>query len=119
MPGHACAKLLQSCPTLYNPMNIAHQTPLSLGFSRQEYWRGLPFPSSGDLPDPGIEPGCLTSPALAIWFFTTSATWECYMPGRRDIFMGSVLKKDWSDFSCCGIQFWFSSVLDILKQQYS
>ena len=44
MPGHACAKLLQLCPTLYNPMNIAHQTPLSLGFSRQEYWHGLPCP---------------------------------------------------------------------------
>ena len=39
----------------------AHQDPLSLGFSRQEYWSGLPFPSPGDLPDPGIEPG---SPAL-------------------------------------------------------
>ena len=39
----------------------AHQAPLSMGFSRQEYWSGLPFPSPGDLPDPGIEPG---SPAL-------------------------------------------------------
>ena len=35
---------------------VAHQTPLSMGFSRQEYWSGLPFPSPGDLPDPGIEP---------------------------------------------------------------
>ena len=40
---------------------VAHQAPLSMGFSRQEYWSGLPFPSPGDLPDPGIEPG---SPAL-------------------------------------------------------
>ena len=40
---------------------IAHQAPMSMGFSRQEYWSGLPFPSSEDLPDPGIEP---TSPAL-------------------------------------------------------
>ena len=40
---------------------VAHQTPLSVGFSRQEYWSGLPFPSPGDLPDPGIEP---RSPAL-------------------------------------------------------
>ena len=46
--------------------------PLSVGFSRHEYWSGLPFPPSGDLPDPGIEPASLTSPALAGRFFTTS-----------------------------------------------
>ena len=38
------------------PWTVAHQAPLSMGFSRQEYWSGLPFPSPGDLPDPGIEP---------------------------------------------------------------
>ena len=43
------------------PWTVAHQAPLSMGFSRQEYWSGSPFPSPGDLPDPGIEPG---SPAL-------------------------------------------------------
>ena len=43
------------------PGTAAHQAPLSMGFSRHEYWSGLPFPSPGDLPDPGIEPG---SPAL-------------------------------------------------------
>ena len=47
--------------TLATPWTIACQAPLSMGFSRQEYWSGLPFPSPGDLPDPGIEPG---SPAL-------------------------------------------------------
>ena len=47
-----------------------------MGFSRQEYWSGLPFPSPGDLPDPGFEPMSLTSPTLADGFFTTSATWE-------------------------------------------
>jgi len=50
------------------PWTIAHQTPLSIGFPRQEYWNGLPFPCPGDFPDPGIEP---TSPALAGRFFTT------------------------------------------------
>ena len=55
---------------------IAHQAPLSMGFSRHEYWSGLPFPSPGDLPNTGIEPGSLMSPALAGEFFTTSATWE-------------------------------------------
>ena len=43
------------------PWTVAYQAPLSMGFSRQEYWSGLPFPSPGDLPDPGIEPW---SPAL-------------------------------------------------------
>ena len=46
----------QSCPTLCNPVNCTHQAPPSLGFSRQEYWSGLPFPSPGELPDPGIWP---------------------------------------------------------------
>ncbi|CAI9152054.1 unnamed protein product [Rangifer tarandus platyrhynchus] len=50
------------------PWTIAHQAPLSMEFSRQEYWSGLPFPSPGDLPDPGIEP---MSPVLACGFFTT------------------------------------------------
>ena len=56
--GGLVAKL---CPTLATPWTAARQAPLSMGFSRQEYWSGLPFPSPGDLPDPGIEPG---SPAL-------------------------------------------------------
>ena len=47
-----------------------------MGFSRQEYWSGLPFPPPGDLPDLGIETVSLASPALAGRFFTTSATWE-------------------------------------------
>ena len=54
----------------------AHQAPLSTGFSRQEYWSGLLCPPPGDLPDPGIEPVSLMSPALAGRLFTTSATWE-------------------------------------------
>ena len=55
---------------------VAHQGPLSMGFSRQEYWSGLPCPSPGDPPDPGIEPMSLMSPTLAGGFFTTTATWE-------------------------------------------
>jgi len=51
----------KSCPTLMTPWTVACQAPLSMGFSRQEYWSGLPFPSLGDLPDPGIETG---SPAF-------------------------------------------------------
>ena len=70
----ACAKSLQSCPTLYDPMQLACQAPLSMGISRQEYWSGLPFPSPGDLPDPGIKPVSPFSLALAGGFLTTSAT---------------------------------------------
>ena len=58
------------------PWTVAHQAPLSMGFSKQEYWNELPCPPPGDLPDPRTEPGSLTSPALAGRFFTTSATWE-------------------------------------------
>ena len=53
---------MHECSVL-SPWTVAHQTPLSVGFSRQEYWSGLPFPSPGDLPDPGIEP---MSPALQV-----------------------------------------------------
>ena len=52
---------------------VAHQALLSMGFSRQEYWSGLPCPPSGALPDPGIKPASLMSPALAGRFFTTNA----------------------------------------------
>ena len=45
---------------------VARQAPLSMGFSRQEYWSGLPFPSPGDLPDPGIEPGSPTLQAYSL-----------------------------------------------------
>ena len=60
----------QLCLTLCNPQTtdpqtVVHQGPLSMEFSRQEYWSGLPFPSPGDLPDPGIQPMSLASPALA------------------------------------------------------
>ena len=56
-----CSKSLQSCPTLCDPMDCNPPAPLSMGFSKQEYWRGLPFPPPGDLPNPRIEP---RSPAL-------------------------------------------------------
>ena len=54
---------------------VAHRASLSMGFSRQEYWSGLPCPPLEDLPDPGVEPMSLNSPALAGGFFTTSTTW--------------------------------------------
>ena len=63
-----CAKSLQLCTTLCNPMDVTRQAPLSVGFSRQEYWSKLTFPPPGDLPNPGIKSA---SPALAGGFFTT------------------------------------------------
>ena len=60
------------------PWTVVRQAPLSMGFSRQEYWSGVQFPSPGNLPDPGIKPVSLISPALVGGFFTTSATWEAY-----------------------------------------
>ena len=54
-------KLLGYVWLFATPWTVAYRAPLSMGFSKQEYWSGLPFPSPGDLPDPGIEPG---SPAL-------------------------------------------------------
>ena len=64
--SNACA--LRRVRFFATPQMVDHQAPLSMGFHRQEYWRGLPFPSPGDLSDPGIEP---VSPALADGFFTT------------------------------------------------
>ena len=54
----------KSCPTLTIPQTVAHQAPLSLGFSKQEYWSGLPFPSPGNLSNPGIETASPAAPAL-------------------------------------------------------
>ena len=61
------------CGTLWT---VARQAALSMGFSRQEYWSGLPYPPAGDLPDSGAEPASLVSPALAGGFFTTSPSGE-------------------------------------------
>ena len=75
---HACvpAQLLQSRPLFATLWTIAHRTPLSTGFSRQEYWSRLPYPPPEDLRNPRIKPASLMPPALAGGFFTTSATWE-------------------------------------------
>ena len=67
----SCFRCVRLFVTLWT---IARQAPLSMGFSRQESWRGLPCPAPGDLPDPGNEPMLLTSPALVSGFFTTNTT---------------------------------------------
>ena len=68
---HVCSVSLQACPT------VAHQAPLSMEFSRQEYWSRLPRPPPGDLPDPRMEQASLASPELAGRFFTTAPPAQC------------------------------------------
>ena len=75
----------KSPPTLCDPWTVAHQAPLSMEFSRQEYWSGLPLPTPGDLPDPGIEPTSLKAPALAGRFFTTALAGKPYVSLRLRI----------------------------------
>ena len=93
---HACCRFSseQLCAT---PWTVAHQAPLSVGFPRQEYRSGLPFPSPGDLPHTGIDPASLMSPALASAgrFFTTSTTWEVLGDRTKclEISRGHVEKK--------------------------
>ena len=76
-----CCSVAKSCPLSHVQLfvttwTVDPQAPLSVGFSRQEYWSGLPFPPPGDLPDPGIKPASPESPTLAAGFFTTE------LPGK-------------------------------------
>ena len=73
MTYNSSANLFPPYPFLCDPWTAVHQALLSMGFSRQEYWIGLPFPSLRDLPDSGIKP---ESPALAGRFFTTAPPYE-------------------------------------------
>ena len=69
-----------SCVQLFvTPWAVACQAPLSMEFSRQEYWSMVPFPPPGDLADPGIKQASLKTPALAGRFFTSRATWEAHI----------------------------------------
>ena len=70
-----CAQSFSHVQLSAVPWTVSHQAPLPMEFSRQEYWSGAPFPTSGDLPESGIEAMSLGSPAFAGQFFTR-ATWE-------------------------------------------
>ena len=69
-----------ACSVFVTPWTVALQAPVTLGFSRQEYWNRLPFPTSRDLPDPGIRPASVESPALAGRFFTPAP------PGKPHVY---------------------------------
>ena len=74
---HVCMLSCFSRVQLFETLRtIAHQAPLSMGFSRQEYWSGLQCPPPEDLLNPGFEPMSVMSPALAGEFFTTNTSWE-------------------------------------------
>ena len=75
MPN-VCAQLLVVTDSFATLWTVTYQAPLSMAFPRQECWSGLPCRPPGNLPDLGIEPTSLASPALAGGFFTTRATWE-------------------------------------------
>ena len=104
---HGGGLVAESRPTLATPWTVACQAPLSMGFFRREFWSGLPFPSPGALPDPGIEP---RSPALqadsciAGGFFTNWATRQALEPSQNPLFfltscpkMGFVLNMFFSE----------------------
>ena len=95
-----CGTSLQPCLTRGTLWTVARQAPLSMGFSRQEYQSGLPFPSPRDLPDPGIEP---TSPALQADAFTTSISignskFIFIKTYSLEIFLLSNQSKPWSEY---------------------
>ena len=73
-----CVCVLSRVQLFSTPWTVAHQALLSMGFSRQEHWSGLPCPPPCYLPDPGIKPVSLMPPALAGGFVTTSATWKAF-----------------------------------------
>ena len=87
----------QSCPTLCDPRDCSHQAPLAVGFSRQEYWRGLPSPPPGDLPNPEIKPRC---PALQVDSFPSEPprklmnTGVGSLPLLQRIFLTQELNRD-------------------------
>ena len=102
-----CAKSLQLCPILCDPVRlfatpwtVTCQALLSIEFSRQEYWSGLPCPPLGDLPNSGIEAVSLTSSALSVGFLTTSTSWKAhsvYCRCHRICRTGSSCSKDFEE----------------------
>ena len=105
-----CVQSLSCVQFFATPSTVPLQVPLSMGFSRQEYWNGLPFPTPGDLPNPGIKPTSLASPALASRFFTTAPPGKPHLitvtytksetgpdPGRATLWITKVWKNILTD----------------------
>ena len=90
--------MLNHVLTFATPWTIAHQAPLSMEFSRQEYWSGLLFSTPGDLPNPGIKTMSFKSPILVGRFFITLATKEALV--RHSPSLNSVLMQDLNNENC-------------------
>ena len=112
---HVCSVMSDSV----TPWTVTHQTPLSMGFSRQEYWSGLPFPTAGYLPNPGIKPVC---PVSADDFFTTAPPGKPNNVQQWSIHTGRIgslsgwLKVDRSSLS--EVHAAFNSSLSIIRNFY-
>ena len=94
---HTHTFILSHVRLFFTPRTAAHQAPLSMGCSRQEYWSGLPCSPPGDLRSPGIKPICFMSPALAGGFFTSNATihldrlfWWIHLVGKFSLIVLSL-----------------------------
>ena len=94
------AQLLSHVWITETPWTVARQASLSMGFSKQEYWSGLPCLPPGDLPSPGIEPTSITSPALAGKSFTTSATWEALLKSVAHLLSWLSSNQAWFSYPC-------------------
>ena len=126
------SQLLSLVQLFVTPWTVGCQAPLSMGFPRQEYWRGVPFPTPGDLPDPGIGCPSLGPPALAGgFFFTTSATWEAlmklwiiiintssYTPFSHPVLETSV-PQDKVQIPCHGIKGFLQTEISLLSLLYT
>ena len=97
------AQLLSHVRLFVTPWTVAPQAPLSMGFPRQEYWSGWPFPPPGELPNPGVEPTSPVSPVLAGRFFTTEP------PGKPYVLLSSLLNNM---FNIALHNWWIFSTLD-------
>ena len=103
----SCFSPVQLCATLWT---VARQVPLSIGFSRQEYWSGLPCPSPGELPDPEMEPASLLSPVFVVRFFFFL---PLVLPGKLHLTYRRNLMIRWGQPAC--LNFPTSLILDSVQ----
>ena len=97
---HVCDQSLSRVRLYGTPWTVAHQALLSMGFSREEYWSGLPFPTAGDLLELGMEPTSLISPVLAGGFFTTMPPGK---PQKQYVLESNFLKEKTSNIVISGL----------------
>ena len=93
----------KSCPALATPYTVACQAPLSMGFSRQEYGSGLPFPYPGDLPNPGIKPGEVIGPGIKSVFANFRAMHPVCLSkqcAKQATGNGMTMNDNMNDYTC-------------------